>query len=66
DRLLPDLYRGMAKRGWEMTPYVNVDGTPDEGIYGFLDLPRYSTGYAALHQCIGFTPETHMLKPYRD
>ena len=66
DRLLPDLYQGMAKRGWEMTPYVNVDGTPDEGIYGFLDLPRYSTGYAALHQCIGFTPETHMLKPYRD
>jgi len=23
-------------------------------------------GYAALHDCIGFMPETHMLKPFAD
>ena len=40
--------------------------TPDEGIAGFLDLPRYSSGYAALHNAISFMPETHMLKPFSD
>ena len=38
--------------------------TPDDGIEDFLDLPRFSTGYAALHHTIGFMPETHMLKPF--
>src|SRR5690606_34593671 len=52
--------------GWEMCPYVNARETPDEGIYGFLDLPRFATGYAALHQTLGFTVETHMLKPFPD
>ncbi|MFN0200164.1 MAG: M14 family zinc carboxypeptidase [Bacteroidia bacterium] len=65
-KLLPYLYEEMAKRSWEMCPYVNADETPDGGIYGFLDLPRYSTGYAALHNAIGFMPETHMLKPFVD
>jgi hypothetical protein len=49
-----------------MTPYVNVRSTPDEGIYGFLDLPRYASGYAVLHNTISFIPEAHMLKPYKD
>jgi hypothetical protein len=48
-----------------MTPYVNsIEETPDSGITGFLETARYSTGYAALHNTIGFMPETHMLKPY--
>jgi hypothetical protein len=29
-----------------------------------LESPRFSTGYAALFNCIGMMPETHMLKPY--
>ncbi|RZM27941.1 MAG: hypothetical protein EOO88_10880 [Pedobacter sp.] len=63
--MLPSLYAGMAKTGYEMTPYVNaVEETPDAGITGFLETPRYSTGYAALHNTIGFMPETHMLKEY--
>jgi len=66
ETLLPDLYGQMAAKDWEMTPYVYSNGSPDNGIIGFLDLPRYSTGYAALHHCIGFMPETHMLKPYQD
>ncbi|HMQ63476.1 MAG TPA: M14 family metallopeptidase [Flavilitoribacter sp.] len=63
--LLPRLYADMKARNWEMTPYVNnFRDTPDKGIYGFYDSPRYSSGYAALHNCIGFIPETHMLKPF--
>lgn len=65
DSLLPALYAAMDARGFPMCPYVNpVQETPDDGIADFLDTPRFSTGYAALHHCIGFMPETHMLKPY--
>ncbi|MBK8624175.1 MAG: hypothetical protein IPN86_00950 [Saprospiraceae bacterium] len=64
--MLPYLYKDMDKKGWEMTPYVFSRGLPDLGIYGFMDTPRYSSGYAALHHTISFMPETHMLKPYKD
>ena len=64
--MMPFLYQKMKEGPYEMIPYVNVDDTPDDGIMAFLDLPRYSTGYAALHHTIGFMPETHMLKPYKD
>lgn len=65
-KMLPALYKGMEEAGWEMTPYVYSRGIPDNGIYGFLDMPRYSSGYAALHHTISFMPETHMLKPFKD
>ena len=66
DRFIPDLYQQMEKAGYPLTPYVNsVRETPDSGIEGFLETARYSTGYAALHNTIGFMPETHMLKPYK-
>lgn len=67
ERMLPAVYAGMDRRGWPTCPYVNLLAeTPDDGIEDFLDLPRFSTGYAALHHTIGFMPETHMLKPYAD
>ena len=66
EKMLPRLYKNMLERDWEMTPYVFARNTPDEGIAAFLDLPRYSSGYAALFDCISFMPETHMLKPYKD
>lgn len=63
--LIPDLYKEMNKKGYPMIPYINSVGeTPETGITGFLETPRYSTGYAALHNTIGFMPETHMLKSY--
>ena len=62
--LLPQLYDGMKTVSFEMTPYVNFDERPTNGIFGFMDAPRYSTGYAALHHVLGFMPETHMLKPF--
>lgn len=65
--MLPALYADMAAQGWEMIPYVDGPGeTPDQGISDFCDYGRYSTGYAALWNTIGFMPETHMLKPFAD
>jgi hypothetical protein len=62
--LLPQLYAAMKSANFEMTPYVNFNEKATAGIIGFMDAPRYSTGYAALHHVIGFMPETHMLKPF--
>ena len=65
--MLPAMFSGMAARGWPTCPYVNpVKDSPDHGIAEFLETPRFSTGYAALHHTIGFMPETHMLKPFAD
>ena len=64
DHLLPAQYKHMENAGWEMTPYVYARETPDEGIAGFLDLPRYSSGYAALKNSVSYMPETHMLKSF--
>lgn len=65
--MLPELYSDMKNRQWEMIPYVDTPKeTPDSGIVGFCDYGRYSTGYAALWNTIGFMPETHMLKPFKD
>ena len=65
--MLPHMFKEMEQRGWPTCPYVNpVKDCPDHGIAEFLETPRFSTGYAALHHTIGFMPETHMLKPFAD
>ncbi|WP_374045657.1 M14 family zinc carboxypeptidase [Massilia sp. YIM B04103] len=65
--MLPHLFKEMDARGWPTCPYVNpIKDSPDDGIAEFLEVPRFSTGFAALHHVIGFMPETHMLKPYKD
>jgi len=67
ETMLPAIYAGMDARGWPTCPYVNpVKDSPDHGIAEFLETARFSTGYAALHHTIGFMPETHMLKPFKD
>lgn len=66
ETLIPNLYKEMKLRKWEMCPYVYARTTPDEGIMAFMDSPRYSTGFSTLHEAIGFTVETHMLKPFED
>jgi len=64
--MVPELFKRMKDKGWDLVPYVDSDGPPlDFGINGFMDSGRYSSGYAALHHCIAFMPETHMLKPYK-
>ncbi|MEO1525894.1 MAG: M14 family zinc carboxypeptidase [Planctomycetota bacterium] len=62
----PTLFGGMLQAGFPTVPYVNSGGRPPDqgGFTQFLETPRYSTGYAALFQTIGFMTETHMLKPY--
>ena len=67
DTFEPELFKSMAKKGWEMTPYVDFERSlPDSGMVQFYDPPRYSSGYATLFQTIAFMPETHMLKPFAD
>ncbi|MHA6248847.1 M14 family metallopeptidase [Pontibacter sp. CAU 1760] len=64
-KMVPALYAGMQQDEFPMVPYMNHAGdTPDEGIIGFMESPRYATGYTALYNTIGFVPETHMLKPF--
>jgi hypothetical protein len=65
--LEPALYKSMEAKGWPMTPYVDFEGgNPGQRWVSFYDPPRYSSGYTSLFQTIGFVPETHMLKPYKD
>lgn len=65
--LEPALYADMKQKGFQMCPYVNTMGrTPESGIIQFFESPRFATGYAALFNTIGFTTETHMLKPFED
>lgn len=67
EKLVPYIYQDMAESQDTITPYVNSIGkTPDTGIKDYLETPRYSTGYAALFNCISFVTEAHMLKPYKD
>jgi Zinc carboxypeptidase len=63
----PELYGGMEEKGWDICPYVNFETADvEKGMEMFYDPPRYSSGYAALFGTIGFVPETHMLKPFKD
>lgn len=66
ETLLPHLYEAMEDH-YPMSPYMDMIGqTPDQGIQDFPDWPRYSTGYAGLWNCFGFTTEAHMLKPFSE
>lgn len=62
----PALVRTLEEKYDEpVTPYVNAwRNPPDSGFAQFLDLPRYSSGYAALFHTPAIVPELHMLKPY--
>jgi len=65
--MTPGLFAMMKAKGHEMSPYVNTskyDDTPENGIYGFMEVPRFASGYAALFNCLAFVTETHMLKPF--
>jgi hypothetical protein len=61
----PALFNAMKEKENPIMHYVNVWGhDAKKGWSQFFDSPRYSTGYATLFHTFGFTPETHMLKPY--
>ena len=55
----------LKNNGYPTSPYVNLlKEVPDSGLVGFYESPRFATGWAALNHTIGFTVETHMLKPF--
>lgn len=63
--MLPRLNKRLTDKGFPPAPYVYTKGEiPEDGLIGFYDSPRYSTGYAALFNTLGFVLETHMLKPF--
>ena len=65
--MTPALFRNMSVAGHEMAPYVNTKkygDSPETGIFGFNETPRYASGYAALFGTLSFVAETHMLKPF--
>ncbi|QEC51732.1 zinc carboxypeptidase [Anseongella ginsenosidimutans] len=63
--LNPVLDRILTDSCFPPVPYVHFrETTPESGLIGFYDSPRYSTGYSALFNTIGYVLETHMLKPY--
>ena len=65
DSMMPKLEQKLAKKNWDITPYVNVfNNLPEKGFSQFMDYPRYSTGYTTLFNTLGMMVETHMLKPY--
>src|SRR5918911_875335 len=50
-----------------LAPYITLRDSrdPSKGIEGFIETPRYSTGYTPLRNRPGLLIETHMLKDYR-
>ncbi len=63
----PNIVNDMNRKKIDITPYVNVHSTtPDKGFEQFTDTPRYATGYTTLFNTLGFVPETHMLKPFKE
>jgi len=66
NEMIPKLEGGMNELGEPVIPFVNVyNKSPDaDGYVQFMDSPRYSSGYTALFHSLGFTIETHMLKPF--
>lgn len=65
--LYPTIVKDMQQKKIDVVPYVNVHSTtPDKGFEQFTDTPRYATGYTTLFHTLGFVPETHMLKAYKE
>jgi hypothetical protein len=63
--MTPLLFQKMLEKNDEMIAYVNSkEDSPDKGIIGFLEIPRFSTGYVTLFNTISFVAETHVFKAF--
>lgn len=63
--LLPTIHDRLGEKGIHTFPYFELMGeVPDSGLTGFIDSPRYSTGFNALFDRLGLMTESHMLKPW--
>lgn len=63
-KITPFVYSKMKSLNDEIFPYIDFEGVPDNGIYDFMDPPRYSSGYASIHHCMAYITESHMLKTH--
>lgn len=65
DQFESGLLLRLKQNNWPTAPYVTtMETVPDSGLFAFWESGRYATGFAALHHTIGYTVETHMLKPF--
>jgi murein tripeptide amidase MpaA len=63
--LMPNVLADVEALGFLTAPYIDVDsGNLEQGIVIDANLPRYSTGYAALQNRLCLLVETHSLKPF--
>lgn len=66
EKFIPAIENGAAKAGFLVSPYVYFEDELESGIFDFVSTPRFSTGFASLHNRPEVTIETHMLKPFKD
>jgi len=63
---MPAVTERLNKAGHEISPYVILKGEDlSFGLRSFVDIPRFSTGYAIIHNRPGMLVEMHMLKDFR-
>jgi len=69
EKFVPYLYDELKKTPYEICPYVETmdwNKGPETGIVGFLDMPKFSTGYTSLFHSYSFMTENHIFKDYKD
>lgn len=64
--MVPQVNASLQLKRVNSIPYVDTKtNIPDDGLIGFIETPRFASGYAALFNTLGFVCETHMLKPFK-
>jgi len=67
EKFIPHLTKKVEAKGFLVAPYLEFkDNIIENGITLEPSLPRFSTGYAALHNRICLLVETHSLKPFEN
>src|SRR5262249_24826784 len=65
DMFLPKLTEQMESDGHVMAPYGTFEGTFQGGYRGSVFSPRFSNGYAAIHNRAGLLVQCHTLKSFK-
>jgi len=67
EKFIPHLTKKVTSKGFLVSPYLEFkDNKLENGIVLEPSLPRFSAGYAALHNRICLLVETHSLKPFEN
>ncbi len=65
-QLMPAVIERLHDMGHEISPYVIIRGDdPTAGLWSWVASPRFSTGYAIIHNRPGMLVEMHMLKDFK-